>query len=142
MDLTRVLETQDTFNHLTQLEQFADQLLQQDEWRKGFIVYENTIGSLYEACKPEIFGERARPLVAVFQYLRGVIDAVIDRQDVDNAMLRIAVLFAGLERYFDFYNHERFHQALGYRTPAQLYLATAATSLAELNGQRSLSQFA
>ena len=30
-------------------------------------------------------------------------------------------LLIGLERYFDFYNNRRFHQALGYLTPAQLY---------------------
>lgn len=30
-------------------------------------------------------------------------------------------LVAGLANYFDFYNHERFHQSLDYRTPAQVY---------------------
>ena len=27
----------------------------------------------------------------------------------------------GLERYFAFYCHERIHQVLGYRTPAEVY---------------------
>jgi len=31
-------------------------------------------------------------------------------------------LYEGLDRYFDFYNQERLHQALDYRTPAELYL--------------------
>ena len=32
-----------------------------------------------------------------------------------------AELFAALQRYFHFYNHRRPHQALGYRTPADLF---------------------
>ncbi len=27
----------------------------------------------------------------------------------------------GLSEYISFYNHERFHQALEYRTPAEVY---------------------
>ena len=30
-------------------------------------------------------------------------------------------LEVGLRAYFDFYNHQRFHQSLGYRTPAQAH---------------------
>jgi putative transposase len=32
-----------------------------------------------------------------------------------------AELIVALGRYFQFYNHRRPHQALGYRTPADLY---------------------
>jgi putative transposase len=33
----------------------------------------------------------------------------------------VAEAVSGLDRYFQFYNHERLHQALGYLTPAQVY---------------------
>ena len=37
-----------------------------------------------------------------------------DYQDVPS-------LLTGLKSYFEFYNNERFHQALGYQTPAEVY---------------------
>lgn len=30
-------------------------------------------------------------------------------------------LFYGMKRYFDFYNNERYHQSLNYRTPSEMY---------------------
>jgi putative transposase len=30
-------------------------------------------------------------------------------------------LYKGLKKYFNFYNNERFHQSLGYKTPCQMY---------------------
>jgi putative transposase len=34
-------------------------------------------------------------------------------------------LYQGLQQYFEFYNTERFHQALEYRTPEEMYLKVA-----------------
>jgi putative transposase len=37
------------------------------------------------------------------------------------AYATVAALEEGLSRYFAFYCQERIHQALGYRTPAEVY---------------------
>ena len=42
-----------------------------------------------------------------------------------NAYETVAAITQGVERYFDFYNHIRCHQALDYATPAQRYRAAA-----------------
>ena len=93
--LREVLASDDVFKNIGRFNVFADTLLSNDEWRKGFNVYENAISSLYEACKPEIMG-RGKPSrvreVAVFQYLRGVIDSLIEQKDIDAISLRIAEL--------------------------------------------------
>jgi type I restriction enzyme, R subunit len=91
IDLERILTTQDTFKNLDQFQQFADTLLEKDDRRKAVAVYDNTITALYEACKPEILSH-PRPLVFVFQYLRGIIDSIIDRTNIDDISLRIAEL--------------------------------------------------
>jgi len=93
--LREVLGSDDVFEKLGRFNIFANALLANDEWRKGFNVYENTISSLYEACKPEIMGRgkqsRVRE-VAAFQYLRGVIDSLIEQTDIDKISLKIAEL--------------------------------------------------
>lgn len=96
ISLQEVLGDDEVFKKLGRFNNYADILLTNDEWRKSFNVYENTITSLYEACKPEIMGrgkqqERLRK-VAAFQYLRGVIDSLIEQADIDAISLKIAEL--------------------------------------------------
>ncbi len=93
IDLESLDKSGEVFKNLSQFKEYADILLTKDEWRKAFNVYENTISALYEACKPEIMQKKQwRPLVPIFQYLRGVIEALVNRQNIDSISLRIAAL--------------------------------------------------
>ena len=92
IDLASLLDSKDVFKNVDTFDDYADKLLTKDEWRKGFAVYENTITGLYEACKPEILGRPVVRSVAVFQYLRGVLDAIIEQKDIDAVALRVGEL--------------------------------------------------
>lgn len=87
-----LLESQDVFKKLEDFQRHADTLISKDEWRKGFAIHENTITGLYEACKPEVLGKAVVRKVAVFQYLRGIIDAIIEQQDLDAVSKKIGEL--------------------------------------------------
>jgi type I restriction enzyme R subunit len=91
--IDKLLKTEDTFKNVEKFKKYADILLTQDEWRKAFSVYENTVTALYEASKPEILRQpEIVRTVAVFQYLRGVIDAIIEQTDIDAVGLRVGEL--------------------------------------------------
>jgi type I restriction enzyme, R subunit len=92
IDLASLLNSKEVFKNVGTFRDYADKLLTKDDWRKGFIVYENTITGLYEACKPEILGKPVVRSVAVFQYLRGVLDAIIEQKDIDAVALRVGEL--------------------------------------------------
>ena len=92
IDLESLLDNNETFKSITQFGQFADTLLSKDEWYKTFKVYQNTIDSLYEACKPEILKQESRPLVFIFQYLRAIIEGKIDVKDLEGVGLQIEQL--------------------------------------------------
>jgi len=93
VQIDKLLRTADVFKNVERFKQYADLLLTKDDWRKAFAVYENTLSSLYEASKPEIL---KKPdivrTVAVFQYLRGVIDAVIEQTDIEAVGRRVGEL--------------------------------------------------
>ena len=92
IELSEVMDERDVFKNIGQFKRFADTLLGNEEWRKSFNVYENTITSLYEASKPEILGKPVVRQVAVFQYLRGVIDGIIEHTDIDKVSVRVSEL--------------------------------------------------
>lgn len=83
IDLSALLKTTDVFKNVGMFAEYANKLLAKDEWRKGFAVYENTISSLYQAAKPEILGQPIVRSVAAFEYLRGVLDAIVEQKDLD-----------------------------------------------------------
>ncbi|MFP4243345.1 MAG: type I restriction endonuclease subunit R, partial [Chitinispirillaceae bacterium] len=90
--LETILGDYRVFKQIETFAEFADKLLAKDAYRKEFNVYENTISSLFEACKPEILGRKHRPLVPVFQYLRGVVDSIAGTADVEKVKYRISNL--------------------------------------------------
>lgn len=92
VNLRGALDRGDVFEKLGQFNGFADALLATDELRKSFNVYENTISALYEACKPEVLGQGKGRVVSAFQYLRGIMDSIVEQTDVDNAALRLSTL--------------------------------------------------
>jgi type I restriction enzyme, R subunit len=92
IDLEALLSSIEVFKNIEQFSDFANKLLEKDEYKKQFFVYENTVSSLYEACKPEILADNARPLVFVFQYLRGVIDSIVGQADIDKVKQKISDL--------------------------------------------------
>jgi type I restriction enzyme R subunit len=92
VNLASLFASKDVFEKVGVFADYANLLLAKDEWRKEFIVHENTITGLYEACKPEILGRPVVRSVAVFQYLRGVLDAIIGQTDLDQAARRVSEL--------------------------------------------------
>jgi type I restriction enzyme R subunit len=90
--LDQVLAEQNVFDKLGSFTGFANTLLSNDEWRKGFVVHQNTISSLYEACKPEVLTHNKGRVVAAFEYLRGVLDSIVQQADIDAVSQRISEL--------------------------------------------------
>lgn len=93
VDLHQIKQSKEVFSKLSLFDEFANIILANDEQKKQFIVYDNTIDALYEACKPEIIGRRNEfTLAAIIHYLRQVIDGKANRDGLDSAKRRISQL--------------------------------------------------
>lgn len=92
IDLHAITLEEGVFKNIVKFNEYADTLLSLDDWRKSFYVYDNTVSSLYEACKPEIFQQKMRPEVPVIQFLRGVVDSLVEQVDIDNVTQKVTEL--------------------------------------------------
>lgn len=93
IDLNKIRESKEIFNKLSLFDEYADIILNNDEQKNQFIVYDNTIDALYEACKPEIIQRKKEFLTATaIHYLRQVVDGRADRSNLDSAKRRISQL--------------------------------------------------
>ncbi len=93
VNLNEIRQSSLVFNKIALFDEFANAILVKDEQKKQFIIYDNTIDALYDACKPEILGRRRDfPLAAIIHYLREVIDGKADRSDLESAKRRISQL--------------------------------------------------
>jgi len=89
--LDLVLVSGDTFEEIGLFESFADKLLANDDYKKNFFVYANTVESLYEACKPDINKRKSEfSLLEVLRYLRKIVDRKKFTGDLDAARAKYA----------------------------------------------------
>lgn len=79
------------FKEIELFQEYADKILEKDEYRKQLGLFVNTINGLYDSAKPEIYGhpdiKKARD---VFEYLRKVVDRNVEQDEaVERAKRRI-----------------------------------------------------
>lgn len=89
--LDQILDSSDTFENISLFENFADKILANEDYKKNFFVYSNTVDSLYEACKPDIYNRKDDyELLEVIRYLRKVVDRKKFTGDLDAARAKYA----------------------------------------------------
>lgn len=79
------------FKEIEMFQEFANIILRKDDFRKQLGLFVNTITSLYDSAKPEIYGhpdiKKARD---VFEYLRKVVERQVDQDEaIERAKQRI-----------------------------------------------------
>lgn len=90
VDLSKVVESEDTFKNLSLFEDYANTIVGSDDLKNEFAVMANTIDALYESLKPEIFRMNFDPVYKdAILYLKGVIDGRIRPEKIEAAQAKI-----------------------------------------------------
>lgn len=90
VDLSKVVESEDTFKNLSLFEDYANTIVGSDDLKNEFAVMANTIDALYESLKPEIFRMNFDPVYKdAILYLKGVIDGKILPEKIEAAQAKI-----------------------------------------------------
>ncbi len=93
IDLAQLVAEEETFGKIKLFDQYADVLLSNDEYKRQFGVYENTIDALYEACRPEILSKKqAYRVKDAITYLRQVLEGKMERANLDDVKRKISRL--------------------------------------------------
>ena len=70
------------FKEVELFQDYANLILEKDEYRKQFGLFVNTIAGLYDSAKPEIYGQpKIKKAKEVFEYLRKVVDRHVDQDE-------------------------------------------------------------
>lgn len=89
--LDLILDSGDTFEEISLFENYADKLLANEDHKKNFFVYSNTVEALFEACKPDIYDRKGEfNLLEVIRYLRKVLDRKKFSGDLESARAKYA----------------------------------------------------
>lgn len=90
IDLNRVLEKEDTFKNIALFEEVTNIIVANDDRKNEFFVLANTVESLYESLRPDIFSMDHNPEEKdIILYLRSVIEGKIRSEKIESAKIRI-----------------------------------------------------
>lgn len=93
VDLDKLVAEEETFGKIKLFDEYADVILSNDEHKQHFIVFDNTIDSLYESCRPEILQRRDEFILKkAIRYLRKVLDGKVNRKDLGDTSRKISRL--------------------------------------------------
>lgn len=90
IDLSKILTDQTVFEKVGLFSEFANTIMEKEEQKKLFFIYDNTVESFYEACRPEISKRKSEfEMRDVIHYLRKVMEGKVELPNIENAKRKV-----------------------------------------------------